>query len=85
MAGAKGGGGMKFKTESGSVYEVDTDKMTWRRESTTDRSGTIRNEHGDLLFAPDIVIGEPCELQDTSVLPGHGLHFVVTSRVTEIL
>jgi hypothetical protein len=81
-----GGGCMKirFRTESNSLYLIDTDAMTWERTHTTEKSGRIRSETGKLLAQPEITIGEPAFLEDASVLPGHATHHVMTSRVMEV-
>ena len=76
--------GFRFTTETGSVYEINRDAMTWRRVSRTDKSGEIRNEGGTLVDFETVRIGEPAFLQDTNVRPGHVAHFVETSRVVAI-
>ncbi len=75
---------MKFRTETGSIYDLDQEKMTWKRLSTTDNSGQIRNEHGHLLVWPLLVIGHSAQLEDDTIKAGYDKHMVATSRVTEI-
>jgi hypothetical protein len=79
---------MRFKTESGSEYHIWDDQnglIFWERTRTTDASGDMRSERGRLLEMPTPTVGLRCALFDTSVLPGHVAHAVLTSVVTEIL
>lgn len=74
-------GTIEFTTETGSIYQVDYDKRTWARLSKTSKSGGIRQESGHLLHYPAIIVGQPCTMVDDSVLEGHDVHYVQTSRV----
>ena len=75
---------MRFKTETGSIYDLDQEKMTWRRLGRSPSSGQIRNEHGELTLWPIIVVGHSAMLEDKTIKAGYDRHYVATSRVTEI-
>jgi len=74
-----------FKTESGSVYRINYEKMTWERLNTGDPKHTSRKNSGNLVARPGIEIGRPAFLQDDDILPGCITHFVQTTEVTEII
>jgi len=75
---------MRFRTETGSIYDLDQEKMTWRRLGRSPASGQIRNEHGQLLIWPNIIVGKQAILEDDTIKAGYDRHYVATSRVTEI-
>lgn len=70
---------VKFRTESGSVYEVDYEKRTWKSSSLN-----TRTSEGEFTFAsPQVTVGE------AFVMFGKGLKFgtrlIATSPVVEVL
>ncbi len=71
---------MRFTTETGSVYTLDRDAMSWTRTRTY-HSGKIRQEFGTLLVWPEVEIGKTVYLCDSKVLPGCSHHYVFTSPV----
>ena len=76
---------LRFRTESGSLYKLDKEKMTWERTyARKGSSGIIRNESGTLVRWPDIFEGQPAVMQDTNVREGANAHYVRTSYVVEI-
>lgn len=76
---------MKFRTKSGSIYELSKTTMTWTRTNATELSGKIRSETGRLIDWPDVRVGERAVLVDDSVMPGFDGHAVFTTEVAEIL
>jgi len=75
---------MRFQTENGSIYDLDQEKMTWKRLFASSQSGSIRAEQGELLFWPEIKVGQTALLEDTQIRRGWNGHIVETSKVTEI-
>jgi len=74
----------KFKTETGSIYLVDTDAMTWERLSNTGVS-PIRTETGPLTEVPELVVGRSAELIGPPFVPNAVARAIITSRIVEIL
>ena len=76
---------MRFQTENGSIYDLDQEKMTWKRLFASSRSDSIRAEQGELLFWPKIKVGQTALLEDKNVKgPTYLGHIVETSKVMEI-
>lgn len=74
---------LRFRTETGSTYEIDGDAGTWRRLGTTMASGRLRTEGGWLLARPEIVVGSSAVVAfavDESPVP----RVLITSRVVAI-
>lgn len=46
----------RITTETGSIYIIDLEKKTWKRESTTEESGPIRTNEGAILNDRPITI-----------------------------
>lgn len=86
---------MQFHTESGSIYEVDTDHKRIRRVSNSERPATLRqgnNAWKDYSSLSDIVVGSPVliswEPKNTPLLPESpscALPATLTSAVTKIV
>lgn len=76
---------MQFKTESGTIYEINKDLMAWTRLKREEASGQTRGESGNLVRWPEIRIGERAKLFDDDIKPGHAAHCVLTSPVVEIM
>jgi hypothetical protein len=75
---------MKFKTETGSEYELDLDAMTWKRLSRTTASGNLRTSEGALLEKPVVEIGAPVALLGAPIREGAVARLVLTSNVVGI-
>jgi len=77
---------LRFRTETGSVYELsrDAEGMRWRRASATLSSGVLRSEEGRLLAWPAVAVGHRCGLWSEPVAPPWA-RLVLTSAVVEIL
>jgi len=62
---------VRFRTETGSIYEVsrDAEGMRWKRLSATLASGPLRSEGGVLTAWPDFALGERCELRSEPINP----------------
>jgi hypothetical protein len=48
---------IRFKTITGSVYEIDTEHMRWARVTETENSGYVRGETGLLVDIPEVNLG----------------------------
>jgi hypothetical protein len=77
---------VRFRTETGSVYEVvrDAEGMRWRRLSATLASGPLRSEQGDLTAWPDLALGERCELWSEPINPPWP-RIVLTTQIVAFL
>jgi hypothetical protein len=77
---------IRFRTETGSIYEVIRDEagMRWRRLSSTRGSGPLRTEGASLLTWPEIVVGERCSLWSEPYVAGIP-RLVHTSVVVAVL
>lgn len=76
--------GFRFTTESGTVYEINRDAMTWTRIQSTPRSGKTRRDDGKLVCVPEITVGHCALLQDNDIRPGCDTHFVMTTPVVSV-
>jgi hypothetical protein len=74
----------RFRTENGTIYEVDKQAMGWRRISSTPDSGFTRHDGGRLVQWPELEAGARAELFDDDILPGHIMHCVLTSKIVAI-
>lgn len=77
---------LRFRTETGSIYEVarDAPVIRWARTSTTDASGFLGVEGGTLTAWPAVLVGYRATLSVDEGVGAPAL-FVHTSRVVEIL
>jgi hypothetical protein len=77
---------MKFKTLSGSTYEIDDEFKVFQRIGTTAISGPIRS-NGPIHFnsRSDVVVGEGVHFYCDPIDPKAEYRDVYTSDVTEIL
>jgi hypothetical protein len=73
-----------FKTETGSIYHIDTDTKTWKRVLETEESGKIRTIEGPFDSITPIEIGASV----TIFAPPLNLHYsgrmITTSPVVEV-
>lgn len=74
----------RFLTKSGSLYELNSEQMTWRRVLKTEKSGRTRKSNGRLIHWPVIEKGKSVLMFDDDVKPGALAHCVVTSVVVVI-
>lgn len=47
-----------FTTETGTIYKLDESNMTWSGICETEEAGLTYKDYGQLLFWPDITIGQ---------------------------
>lgn len=73
---------IQFRTESGSVYSLDSQRMTWEREPNAN-SPLVRQDYGDLLVWPEVHIGQGVDMYGTGLT--FGVRVMRTSPVTEII
>jgi hypothetical protein len=78
---------IRFRTETGSLYEIDTDKKTWARleEPKTEGSYPLRTKSGTYYRINDIEVGFPAQWLSEPIDPTKDVRLVETSRVVEIL
>lgn len=68
-------------TETGSVYILDDEAMTWARVKRGPESGYIRTDGGDLVAFPEIKIGEGLALLGPPIVSQADGRIVFTSPV----
>lgn len=73
-----------FKTETGSVYEIDLEKRTWKRVLATEQSGHIRTINGKYNEISPIVVGRTVRMIMPPYDKGYDYREIETSLVTEI-
>jgi hypothetical protein len=71
-------------TETGSVYEIDTDKKTWERIETTDESGYVRSKGGTYNSITNLVIGERLNMLCPPIVPNMTARLISTSPIVFI-
>jgi hypothetical protein len=72
---------IRFKTETGSLYEVDDDKKTWSRLTTTEESGPVRTKTGRFLDRTPILLGQSTTFVCPPFVEGTDGRIIQTSRV----
>jgi hypothetical protein len=76
----------KFRTESGSLYEIDYVNRTWARLQHNEAvSPFVRTPDGTFDNVPEIVVGRPVIITGPSLTPGGLFRIIQTTPVTEIL
>jgi len=83
--GAVVGTEVRFRTETGSVYTVDNERLTWRRVHRTTRSGRLRTESGELTAPVVPRVGESATLVGPPFRLGVGPRLIVTTPVVAVL
>ena len=53
---------LRVRTETGSLYVLDTDKLLWMRYESTEQSGKLRTEAGNYREARNVEVGARMEL-----------------------
>ena len=84
---------MKVTTQSGSVYDLDRDTMTWSRkrvreyteDEEIDMTNPLRTAQGELRVWPVVEVGISLILQCPPLVPGTDGRVIWTSPVTEVL
>lgn len=76
---------VSVKTLSGSIYQLDREKMRWVRVVSDSLSGSLRTNDGELLVWPEIAIGKPLVLLGPPVIDEADARAIVTSLITEII
>jgi hypothetical protein len=78
---------VRFRTESGSLYEIDSIQKTWARleEPTIEGSYPLRTKSGNYYSLNVIEVGFPAQWLSEPIDPTKDFRLVETSRVVEIL
>jgi hypothetical protein len=78
---------IQFRTETGSLYEIDYDKKQWSRLEEPKIQGRkpLRTKTGPFNEISDIVIGQFVLILGPSLTPGKERRCIRTSYVVEIL
>jgi hypothetical protein len=71
-------------TESGSIYEIDTDLMTWIRLQMSKQSGYIRSKSGTFLELKTLGIGKRMTIVCPPFIEGMSGRLIITSPLTKI-
>lgn len=74
---------LRITTQSGSIYLLDREKMTWSRPDNPN-SPMVRTNVGDLKKWPEVAIGQPMVLIGTSLTPGGLCRAMTTSLVVAV-
>ncbi len=74
---------IRFRTVSGSTYELDEREGTWCRVPTLG-SGNLRSETGRGRIARALVIGEPAVIFGPRIVPGADARIIATSVVVSV-
>jgi hypothetical protein len=83
----KPNGLVKVMTVSGSVYILNSDEMTWRRQRAIPdlpSSNPMRTADGTLNKWPDLRIGESMVLICPPIVEGAAGRAIITSPVAEV-
>jgi hypothetical protein len=75
---------IRFKTITGSVYEIDTENLRWARLSYTENSGYVRGENGPLLAIPEVKLGHSVIMNCPPVDDKYVGRLIITSAVMEV-
>jgi len=76
--------GYRFRTETGSVYEIDNEDMSRKRASATLAGGVLRSDGGELVEPVIPLIGEPVVFAALSPFRKGAQRFVVTTMVVAV-
>lgn len=67
-----------------STYVLDDEEMTWERIKTSEDSGPLRTDGGELTAWPQIRIGEPLALLGPPIADHASARVIYTTAVTKI-
>ena len=73
------------RTQTGSIYQIDTEAMTWTRLESTEHSGRLRTDGGALSCEPEIKLGERMIILGPPITPWTYGRIILTTPVVEIL
>lgn len=79
---------IRVRTASGSLYELNPEKLTWKRAETGvdyDPANPLRTEEGKLIEWPEIKVGVGMALLCPPITAGTTFRLVYTSDVVEVL
>lgn len=74
----------RYTTDSGSVYEIDNEQMTWTRLKQTSASGLLRSGWGPYWELDCLGVGFPLVLTCPPINPDADRRVVSTSPVVAI-
>jgi hypothetical protein len=75
---------IRFKTESGSLYELDEEAMTWSRLTHSAESVAVRTKSGPMLKWPEVKIGRECRILGPSLSFVGGIRLIETTPVVSV-
>jgi hypothetical protein len=75
---------IRFKTRTGSIYEIDSEHLRWARVTETEKSGYVRGDNGALLEIPEIQLGYPAILNCEPYHDKADGRLIITSAVMEV-
>jgi len=78
---------MKFRTETGSLYEIDHEKKTWTRLQEPNIVGMapLRTATGPFHEISEIKLDCPVRIIGPSLHPERDFRLIQTSRVVEVI
>lgn len=78
---------LRITTESGSIYFLNKNAMTWDRilaSPHSDPTSPVRTRGGPLLEWPQVVVGQPVDIMGPPIQTGATFRLVRTSPVTKV-
>lgn len=78
---------LRITTESGSIYFLNKNTMTWDRTLASphsDASFPVRTRGGPLLEWPQVVVGQPVDIMGPPIQAGATFRLVRTSPVMHV-
>lgn len=78
---------MRFRTETGSLYEIDYEKKTWARLEQPRYEGAtpLRTKEGTFIEISAPCLGASIRMVCSPYVEGATGRYITTSRVVEIL
>lgn len=73
---------LEFTTESGAVYVLDKELMTWSRGGNS--TYNLRSTEGKLLEWPKVEVGKPVEMWGPPFRKGAAIRLIFTTPVISI-
>lgn len=70
------------KTETGSIYVLNREKMSWRRAAASKHP--VRTDDGQLVEWPIMNVGQPLVLLGPPIAQDADLRVIRTSNITEV-
>lgn len=77
---------MKYalRTETGSLYHIDCEALTWERSESTDKSGYLRTDGGTITSYKEPKLGQPFILLCPALVPMTFCRIIMTTAVISI-